>query len=197
MITVEDMYYDVKEWHKAFCMPAPDEPTALDDKTKKLRKRLVGEEAGEYVTAQFNENYPEEVDGMIDTLWTMAGTLVEMGTAGFYEESYHAHSIEEVADLFVSGLELDRPSMIYSAMKRFMGKHVDMDVIQRGWNEVKEANWRKGWTEEQIRGVNGNPALGKHWDAIKIEGKELYAVFDSTGKLRKPPSWYGPDYSWL
>lgn len=82
-------------WHKAAQCPAPESVTTLTAEALKRRAELIREESGEVVEAlrrmaagdpeptqdpaAHAEAIHEILDGLIDTIWTLLGTAVEMG----------------------------------------------------------------------------------------------------------------------
>lgn len=72
-------YEMVAEFHQAFNVNAPDEPTALAWDRLQLRKKLITEEWQEWIDGLLSEDFVEQVDALLDLLYVTYGTLVEMG----------------------------------------------------------------------------------------------------------------------
>lgn len=69
----------VREFHKALGHPIGDRPVLLGDERMRLRISWIDEELGEIEEAQGKEDLPGVADGIIDTLYFLVGTAVEMG----------------------------------------------------------------------------------------------------------------------
>jgi len=69
----------VEEFHKTFGLVAQDHPTALDEKTKWLRIRLIREEVNELLGELEAGNILGSAKEMADVLYVVYGTAVSMG----------------------------------------------------------------------------------------------------------------------
>lgn len=69
----------VLEFHRKFSLPEGIKPQFLEYKRWRQRKAWVDEEVKETETARWNEDLPETADGIIDQLYFLIGTAVEMG----------------------------------------------------------------------------------------------------------------------
>jgi len=66
----------VKEFHRAFSVPAPDAQKALTPERAKKRYTWMLEEINEFLEA---DNIYDQADAMIDLIYFALGTMVEMG----------------------------------------------------------------------------------------------------------------------
>ena len=72
------IYDDVKEWHAACGLPVESEE--FDDPDVRHRRNdLINEELSEIFEAWYRKYRTETLDGIIDTIWVLVGTLVELG----------------------------------------------------------------------------------------------------------------------
>lgn len=69
----------VHAFHETFAHPIRALPTLLDDERMRLRISWIDEELGEIEEAQGKEDLPGVADGIIDALYFLVGTAVEMG----------------------------------------------------------------------------------------------------------------------
>lgn len=77
---MDDQWEDVREFHKAFGHPAPDEPCFLDSDRANKRADWIVKECDELREAQ---NMAEQADAFIDIIYFAVGGLVEMGLRPF------------------------------------------------------------------------------------------------------------------
>ncbi|MEC0226623.1 pyrophosphohydrolase domain-containing protein [Paenibacillus alba] len=75
-MTLKNAYEDIKKFHEAFQHPIGTSPQRLSESRKAARMAWMQEELNEYKEAATLE---DEVDAMIDELYFVLGTLVEMG----------------------------------------------------------------------------------------------------------------------
>jgi len=71
--------FSVNEFHRACRHVAPNTPQALDEKTARLRVRLIVEEAYEFKDAVEGGNYLEMIDALCDLNYVLQGAAVSMG----------------------------------------------------------------------------------------------------------------------
>lgn len=69
-------WQQVREWHKAFDVPAPDAPEMLPLDQVERRIQWIQEELQEFVESQTLE---DQADAMVDVIYFALGALVEMG----------------------------------------------------------------------------------------------------------------------
>ena len=67
---------DVKLFHEKFDLPVSNDPTIIDRKRSRSRGTWMLEEIAEFLTA---EDIYEQADAMIDLMYFVLGTMVEMG----------------------------------------------------------------------------------------------------------------------
>ena len=67
------------EFHRSFGATTNTTPTVPSEKDRGMRHSLVTEEVGETEEALIAENFPEFVDGCIDSLYVLVGTNVTYG----------------------------------------------------------------------------------------------------------------------
>lgn len=69
-------WQQVREWHKAFDVPAPEAPELLDVDRVERRINFIQEELQEFAESQTLE---DQADAMVDVIYFALGALVEMG----------------------------------------------------------------------------------------------------------------------
>ena len=69
----------VQEFHSVYGVPAPKVPQRLTSDRMQLRRNLISEEVQEWGDALAADDFREQVDALIDTLYVVYGTLIEMG----------------------------------------------------------------------------------------------------------------------
>ena len=72
------IYDDVKEWHKACGLPVGTEQFT-DWRVKIRRHNLILEEVQEIFDEWNMLNREKTLDGILDKIWVLVGTLVELG----------------------------------------------------------------------------------------------------------------------
>ena len=72
------IYEDVKEWHKACGLPVGSEEFHDRDVLERRRK-LILEEVQEILDEWYLMRREGVIDGILDTIWVLVGTLVELG----------------------------------------------------------------------------------------------------------------------
>jgi predicted HAD superfamily Cof-like phosphohydrolase len=78
-MSINDAYYAVKEFHKAFNHPYTEKPTLMNLDRAEKRYSWMKEEIDEFIEATKNNDLYEQVDAMIDNIYFALGTLVELG----------------------------------------------------------------------------------------------------------------------
>lgn len=78
-MSINEAFYDVKEFHKAFNHPYSDTPNLMDLERAEKRCSWMNEEVQEFMEATKNKDIYEQVDAMIDLIYFALGTLVEIG----------------------------------------------------------------------------------------------------------------------
>jgi len=73
---INEEFEQVKQFHKAFGVPASEKPVLLTQDRVKSRSGWMIEEVNEFIEA---ENIYDQADAMIDLMYFALGTLVEMG----------------------------------------------------------------------------------------------------------------------
>ncbi len=90
MDTLQSKIEKVKQFHIVFKLPHEDQPTAtIDERTVRLRHRLMAEENDEYLDACLKGDLVEIADALGDKLYILCGTIISHGMQ---------HKIEEVFD---------------------------------------------------------------------------------------------------
>jgi predicted HAD superfamily Cof-like phosphohydrolase len=74
--TNNEMYHMVEEFHKAFGHPVAQKPTTMSLDRRENRYKWIKEEIGEFLES---EQLVDQVDGLIDAMYLIQGTLVELG----------------------------------------------------------------------------------------------------------------------
>lgn len=78
-MSINNEYYKVREFHKAFNHPYSDIPTLMGLDRAEKRCSWMDEEVKEFIEATKNEDIYEQVDAIIDLIYFALGTLVEIG----------------------------------------------------------------------------------------------------------------------
>jgi len=78
-LSINNEYYMVKEFHKAFNHPYSDTPKLMNLERAKKRCSWMNEEIHEFIDATKDEDIYEQVDAMVDLIYFALGTLVEIG----------------------------------------------------------------------------------------------------------------------
>lgn len=78
-MSINEEYYQVKEFHKAFNHPYSDKPTLIDMNLAQKRYDWMKEEIDEFLEAVENRDIYEQADAMIDLIYFALGTLVVLG----------------------------------------------------------------------------------------------------------------------
>jgi predicted HAD superfamily Cof-like phosphohydrolase len=81
----------VREFHKAFGVPAPLRPTLLLPQRQMLRERLIREEFGEYQRAADAGDLVAIADALADLAYVVRGAAVEHGLVRFDEIFAEVH----------------------------------------------------------------------------------------------------------
>lgn len=95
---MKTMFEKVREFHVKFGHPAPDKLTRLTENRKDIRSDWMDEELTEYYEAN---TLIDEVDGLIDELYFVFGTLCEHGLTNEQVEkcfdAVHTANMKKVA----------------------------------------------------------------------------------------------------
>jgi predicted HAD superfamily Cof-like phosphohydrolase len=75
-MSINDAYEKVKQFQVSMGQPGAEKPTALTYEERKVRFNLAHEELIEFHDAN---NIVDQVDGVIDAIYILLGTLVKMG----------------------------------------------------------------------------------------------------------------------
>jgi len=78
-LSINEAYFAVKEFHKAFNHPYSDTPKLMELERAEKRRSWMDEEINEFINATKNEDIYEQVDALIDLIYFALGTLVEIG----------------------------------------------------------------------------------------------------------------------
>ena len=81
----------VREFHRAFGVPAPDAPCIPPQYIRDLRINLMSEELREYVEAAESENIEAIADALADLTYVVLGTAVAHGLTRFDEIFAEVH----------------------------------------------------------------------------------------------------------
>lgn len=76
---IDYQYSEVREFHQAFGHPISNEPVSLTEERALKRYAWMLEEINEFLDAVKVQDVVEQADAMIDTIYFVLGTLVEMG----------------------------------------------------------------------------------------------------------------------
>jgi len=196
-----DFVRSVREFHRAMGHEAPsDLLIEISDKTAALRKVLIREEALEVKRALHADrrgpNIVELADGLADTIYVLAGTLVVYGDhkQKSHVESGKGSKFDRLGDPFVTidwvfGFQLSKVlnaldlhttvserSIIISEVDNMMAMCVDIAnfykiPILEIFEEVHRSNMAKFWSDGKPR---------------------YYESSEKQGKIKKPPGWKPP-----
>lgn len=75
-MSLDDAYYKVREFHKAFGAPFGDVPSLIGTERGLARAEWMREEVDEFLSS---DTIIDQADAMIDLIYFALGTLVEMG----------------------------------------------------------------------------------------------------------------------
>lgn len=78
-MSINEAYFAVKDFQKAFNHPYSDTPKLMGLERAEKRSSWMDEEVREFIDATKNEDIYEQVDAMIDLIYFALGTLVEIG----------------------------------------------------------------------------------------------------------------------
>jgi predicted HAD superfamily Cof-like phosphohydrolase len=78
-MSINDAYYKVKDFHKAFNHPYSDKPILLDLDLADKRASWIQEEVEEMLEATNLKDIYEQADAFIDIIYFALGGLVSMG----------------------------------------------------------------------------------------------------------------------
>lgn len=95
------MLFRVRKFHQKFGLPAPSEHTLLDLSARRRRYNLITEEAKELLEAT---DPTSQLDALIDLLYVVHGTAVEMGlNPEALEEAFKVVHLSNLAKLGKDG----------------------------------------------------------------------------------------------
>lgn len=179
---------NVREWMQAFGQETPEKPIIPSLEVRKLRAKLILEEALETCKALgFDPDDGHLVDDMLDI-----ATIVEP-------------SLKEIADGCEDLKVVTEGTLVACGLvKTIYCDKMDKDPL---FDEVMRSNWSKMWTTDEVnkRGVVtdgdseafdataiiGQDTLGDEegWTYKAVEGTNKWLVKDSNGKVIKSPSY--------
>jgi predicted HAD superfamily Cof-like phosphohydrolase len=110
-----DYLGSVREFHRAFGIPAPDTPTGrVEGDLRRSREALMTEELRELLAAMHAEDLIEIADGLADLLYVVFGTAVAYGIPmdDVFEEVHRSN---------MTKLGFDGKPVIGAAGKRLKG----------------------------------------------------------------------------
>lgn len=175
----------VRDWMVAFGQDTPDKPCIPSLEVRKLRAKLILEEAEETIRAlgfriEFDlyesssndflieHNEPEHIileniaDGCSDLKVVTEGTLVACGLLNKSQEEHYSRGLNEPPHL--------------------CGKDPFFD-------EVMRSNWTKLWTKNEIHnGEDKSIRFNPNFIVTRV-GDDKYLVKDKDGKVIKSPSY--------
>jgi len=78
-MSINNEYYMVQEFHKAFNHPVADKPTLMTTDRANKRYSWILEEINELIEATKNGDMYEQADAFVDVIYFALGGLTEMG----------------------------------------------------------------------------------------------------------------------
>ena len=106
---LQDVLFNVAEFHTAFRIPNSDEPHAdLTRDETLLRHRLMAEENDEYLEAAENGDVVEVADALGDQLYILAGTIMRHGMHNVIDKVFREIQASNMSKLGVDGQPLLR-----------------------------------------------------------------------------------------
>lgn len=206
----------VSEWNKVFGIPAKRDLLS--------RLRITGSEIHELASA---ENRRLRADGLGDVLWTLCGTWIDLKCPDNRdvlrfamvqrEETTAPPEIEINYGLAVALMRAgqnpgaEATIALATAMRVTIDRmfvEFGVDGAERIFETVRKTNFAKKWTRAEVEGHWVSPHVkgpgdiaapsSAGWTATPADadGAE-FVVRDATGKVRKPPAWREPDWSWI
>lgn len=188
----------VKEWMIAFGQDAPDKPIIPSLEIRKLRAKLILEEALETIVYGLGIYWLKQGrDYNFDLADILA--VLNHNEAKFEDQEEIKPNLELIADgcsdlkvvtygtLVACGLIKQEPKIPYEPLD----KHYDPL-----FDEIMRSNWSKFWTTEEVNTPDSYPQdyeiiqmIPAHPMDVK---KRIYLVKDKNGKVIKSPSYSPP-----
>lgn len=182
------------EFHSAFGALTNLKPTVPDKKHRVLRHRLVIEELQETYAALGDEDFPEFVDGLIDSLYVLVGTNVSYGL----ETVEPKYGIPSHAPTFPSPTQMTLLDGMIDGMWRVADTVLDYDKNPAPELPVVAMCMNKLISDclciLYLCGVDAMDVfLEVHLANMrKLDGNGL-PIRDKGGKVIKPEGWVAPD----
>lgn len=173
----------VRDWMKAFGQDCPTQPTIPSLEIRKLRAKLILEEALETIKGLGLDVYDE----MYDSHLTSANNSFrfEEGVGGLQPNLIDI--IDGCEDLKVV---TEGTLVACGCTPENLGEYGESEDLH--FNEVMRANEGKLWTEVEV--MKAKPNKEYTMREINTINAKCFLVKDTHGKIIKPPSFTPPDH---
>lgn len=163
-------------WHRAFGVPQH----AFDGQTFVKRFILQMDEQLETLKAAIDRDMEEWIDGWCDELFVSAGTVDALNPV------MHSAIFEK----------LRTPAQLVGGQTQRL--QIPVILLMQAFEEVVRCNFFKLWTIDECGQEGELHSRKPSWTASEAPGQPgLFVVRDAMGKIRKPPSWTGPDHAFV
>jgi len=181
---------NVWEFHETFGVPARPAGTGLNetpDHEIALRKRLILEEGGETVKALNENDMVEIADGLADTIYVLAGSVVQMGnTPDDVRNAASAKLLQALLNDVAMALEVRDETAINETF-------CQLEIVVKGiaaqfeipfdtvFAEVQRSNMSKVWDDGTVKKDEG----GKVIKPPTYSPADIVTILEKTGLIEK------------
>lgn len=118
---MQELIEKVMEFNKSFDIPSKSFPSLVDEKTYKLREKLMAEENSEYLEACESKDLTGVLDALCDMQYILLGTVLSHGLEDVFVEAFNEVHRSNMSKLDSDGLPIINGNQVFD-VSRPMGK---------------------------------------------------------------------------
>lgn len=118
---MQELIEKVREFNKAFTIPSKSFPSLVDEKTYKLREKLMAEENDEYLEACESKDLTGVLDAICDMQYILLGTVIAHGLEDVFVDAFNEVHRSNMSKLDSDGRPVINGKQVFDVLKP-MGK---------------------------------------------------------------------------